>query len=89
MTHTRVHVTVTLANPYLRCHTCLQWLTGRHDRTKCGCTADNWNTPCGCRAGASSVCPSWSPADGCCCQVTRGCVDHDKPPARATTEEHV
>jgi hypothetical protein len=47
------------ANPYLACEKCGRKVTSRP-----------WgrNQPCGHTASFESVCPSWSPVDGCRCQ---------------------
>jgi hypothetical protein len=77
-THTRTHVTIGFANPYLRCDTCRQPVPAWHDNTKCGCNDSFWNEPCKHKAGATSVCPSWSPVDGCTCAAVLGAVGHDE-----------
>ncbi len=59
MTHTRTHVFVTFADPYLACGQCEQWVTGWHDDDRCGCDAGSWLEPCGHTAEATSKCPSW------------------------------
>lgn len=84
-THTRTHVYVEFANPYLQCDQCDQRTTGFHDADRCGCAVGAlgeyertgyYNLPCGHRAGVTSVCPSWSPVDGCCCADHLGYVPH-------------
>lgn len=83
-THTRTHVTVDFADPYLICEDCRRSVTGWHHDELCGCDETFWNEPCGCRrAGVTSTCPSWGPVDGCRCQAHLGHVSHDAPPARA------
>ncbi|MGK5737261.1 hypothetical protein [Micromonospora sp. URMC 103] len=67
MAHTRTHVSITFANPYLVCDLCAQGVTAWHDPAKCGCDGDTYNLPCGHRASTLSICPSWSPVDGCQC----------------------
>lgn len=67
-THTRTHVFISFANPYLVCDQCRGSVIGWHDNDKCGCDGTFWNTPCGCVAGATSKCPSWGPVDGCTCR---------------------
>jgi hypothetical protein len=82
MTHTftRTHVFVEFADPYLTCDTCKKWVTAWHNNDQCGCDETWWNEPCGCiRAGTTSVCPSWSPVDGCTCLEVLGRVDHGSP----------
>lgn len=59
MTHTRTYTRVTFANPHLRCDTCGEPVPAMRSDTKA-------NLPCG-HLGASSVCPSWGPVDGCTC----------------------
>lgn len=84
MTHTRTHVHITFANPYLTCDQCGQWVTGFHDADRCGpgCEFGDWLEPCGhpLTAGATSACPSWGPVDGCQCQEYLGEVKHAEPP---------
>lgn len=80
-THTRTHVFVDLANPYLTCDTCGKWVTGWHDPQQCGCDDTGWlNTPCGHQAGITTVCPSWDPVDGCVCASGGGLASHGQPP---------
>lgn len=68
ITHTRTHVAVEFANPWLRCTRCGQPATGFHDPQQCGCDLTGFHLePCEHKAGALSVCPSWSPVDGCQC----------------------
>lgn len=81
-THTRVHVYVEFANPYLVCELCRKSVPRWHDNDKCGCDATFWNMPCEHTAGITSVCPSWSPVDGCTCLEVLGAVEHAEPPAR-------
>lgn len=83
-THTRTHVSISLANPYLTCLTCRKPVTAWHDPDKCGCGRGDWNEPCGHAAGITSVCPSWSPVDGCQCAEVLGAVQH--APADMTGE---
>ena len=61
---------VEFANPYLRCDECGGWVAGYRWRS-------NLNAPCGCRAGVSSACHSWSPVDGCRCDP----AEHPEPAA--------
>lgn len=80
-THTRTHVYITFANPYLTCDQCQDWVESWHDNDRCGCDGTFWNMPCGHeRVGVTSVCPSWGPVDGCTCRK-RG--RHGEPPERA------
>jgi hypothetical protein len=77
VTHTRTHVYITFANPYLTCDQCGQPVTGWHDPERCGCDESGWrNRPCDHRAGVTSVCPSWGPVDGCQCQEHLGHLPH-------------
>lgn len=80
-THTRTHVYVTFANPYLICDLCRAWVTRWHNNDKCVCPEECWLEPCSHNAEAVSACPSWSPVDGCQCQQHLGRVDHGEPPA--------
>lgn len=66
-THTRTHVYVEFANPYLGCDECGYQVRRWHDDSACGCDAGAWNEPCGHNVDVTSVCPSWSPVDGCRC----------------------
>lgn len=75
VTYTRTHVQTSFANPYLICDVCEQPVTGFHDRERCGCNDERCNVPCG-HLGVHSVCPSWSPVDGCCCLEFLGYVSH-------------
>lgn len=79
MTHTRTHVHVEFADPFLVCETCRLWVTGWHADDRCGCDAGTWNEPCGHSAGVASVCPSWGPVDGCSCLQHLGSVSHGSP----------
>jgi hypothetical protein len=78
-TYTRVHTYITFANPYLVCGQCGQFAPRWHDNAKCGCDASFWNEPCGHKADINSVCPSWSPVDGCICAAVLGTVEHSEP----------
>lgn len=57
------------ANPFLACAGCGKQVTHR----------DDVNRPCGHKASFESVCPSWSPVDGCRCQEHLGHVSHGRP----------
>lgn len=77
VTHTRTHVFVEFANPFLACDTCGQRVPKWHDPDRCGCGEEGWeNRPCGHQAGVTSVCPSWGPVDGCLCAEILGEVPH-------------
>jgi hypothetical protein len=75
-THTRVHVFIDLADPYLRCDDCGVYVPRWHDDDRCGCDAGYWNEPCGHHAGVTSDCPSWGPVDGCRCIASLGFLPH-------------
>lgn len=70
----REHVLSGLANPYLVCDICKQKVPYWHNPERC-CSDDFYNYPCGHQAGATSICPSWSPVDGCICKDKE---THDK-----------
>lgn len=79
-THTRTHVHVSFANPYLVCDQCGEFVPRWHNPAACGCDGTGWrNEPCGHQAEASSCCPSWGPVDGCLCQQMFGAVAHPSP----------
>jgi hypothetical protein len=68
MTHTRTHVSVTFANPFLVCLECRRPARGyHHGEGSCGCTAGSFLVPCRHDAATESVCPTWGPVDGCTC----------------------
>lgn len=71
-THTRTHVFVSFANPYLICSQCRGPVIGWHDSARCGCDGPAWLTPCGHQADTFNPCPSWSPVDGCTCGEEEG-----------------
>ncbi|MDH6226234.1 hypothetical protein [Streptomyces sp. MJP52] len=75
-THTRTHTFIEFANPFLVCDLCRQPVPRWHNNDACGCDTTSWNDPCGHPAEAISVCPSWSPLDGCLCLEFLGTVDH-------------
>lgn len=58
------------ANPFLVCNYCKATVTSR---------SDGVNHPCGHGADYSSVCPSWSPVDGCRCHTHVGSVQRGAP----------
>lgn len=76
MVHTRTHVFVSFANPFLVCDLCRQPVPRWHNNDKCGCAEECWNEPCSHNAGVTSVCPSWSPVDGCLCREVLGPAGH-------------
>lgn len=65
--HTRTHTYIGFASPHLVCDQCGQPVPKWHSDDSCGCDTPAYNLPCGHRAGSTSVCPSWSPVDGCTC----------------------
>lgn len=72
-THTRTHVEITFANPFLYCDECERPVPSWHDSESCGCDETGWeNLPCGHTAGIHSVCPTWSPVGGCECVTESG-----------------
>lgn len=75
-THTRVHVFVEFADPFLICDQCGIRVTAWHDNTRCGCDASFWNVPCEHKAGVTTECPSWGPVAGCECAEHLGYVPH-------------
>lgn len=83
-THTRTHTEIRFANPHLVCTDCRRPVPAWHNPDACGCDPEVfgpfWNVPCGHRAGITSVCPSWSPVDGCQCAEVLGTVDHAPAP---------
>lgn len=78
VTRTRTHTFTTLANPFLVCRYCRRGVAAYHDGERCGCNSEGpgANAPCGHAAGTESVCPSWSPVNGCRCGSTFGEIDH-------------
>lgn len=83
MTHTRTHVYVGFANPFLTCDDCGQPVHSWHDNQECGlgCGLPAINRPCNHAAGVTSVCPSWGPVDGCQCLEHLGHVPHAAVPS--------
>jgi hypothetical protein len=70
-THVRTHVLVGFANPYLVCDTCKGTVRYWHDPDRCSskCESPAFNSPCKDELGVTSICPSWSPVDGCTCET--------------------
>ena len=62
---------VTFANPYIACGECGRRVTWH--------SGVGLNEPCGHRADFNSVCPGWSPVNGCNCQKHLGKVEHGLP----------
>lgn len=60
------------ANPFLTCSSCMTRAVGKLQGSK-----TNW--PCGHDAEVVSICPTWSPVDGCMCEEIEGKVVHDNP----------
>lgn len=75
-THTRMHVYVTFANPFLVCDECGIGVERWHNEQACGCHGGYSLSPCG-HVGVTSLCPSWSPVDGCRCAEHLGIVEHE------------
>jgi hypothetical protein len=72
-THTRTHLVITPANPFLACATCGK----RAEAFRCGCEESGpVNLPYWHRGGYDDLCPSWSPVDGCRCLEYLGFVPH-------------
>jgi hypothetical protein len=68
-THTRVHVQIGLANPFLVCDECKGKVPYWHNPERCGCDDDFFNYPCEHKTGIHSTCPTWGPGDGCTCST--------------------
>lgn len=62
-THTRVHTTITFANPHLICMECGQPATGYHNSHYCGCGAAWWLHPCRHQADTRNANILWSPTE--------------------------
>ena len=80
MVHTRVHLTITPANPFLACSACGKRAEEFHDG-RCGeeCHLSEGPLtvfPCGHRGGYDNLCASWGPVDGCRCAAAFGDVPH-------------
>jgi hypothetical protein len=76
VTHTRTHITITPANPFLACSACAKRVEAFHD-DRCGCGESGpMNLPCGHYGGYEDVCPSWGPVDGCQCREHLGYLPH-------------
>ena len=69
MTTTHTHVLTKLANPFLRCDVCAKPIEGvvSDEGNVPDCEHLGYNEPCG-HLGATSICPSWGPVDGCECE---------------------
>jgi hypothetical protein len=69
VTHTRTHLAITPANPFLQCVECRQLVEAFHD-DKCGCPESDGPLllmPCMHRSDYRDLCLTWSPVDGCQC----------------------
>jgi hypothetical protein len=76
VTHTRTHLVITPANPFLACATCGKRAEAFHD-DECGCgETGRVNMPCFHRGDYSDLCPSWGPVDGCQCLAHLGHIPH-------------
>jgi len=76
VTHTRTHIVITPANPFLACTVCGKRAESFHD-DRCGCGEMRpMNLPCGDVGGYDDLCPSWGPVDGCQCLSHLGHVPH-------------
>lgn len=66
--HTRVHVLVGFANPFLVCSECKAKVPYWHNPDRCGCDEEDfYNSPCKHVAEVISICPTWDPVEGCSC----------------------
>lgn len=76
-THTRTHLVITPANPFLACGTCGKRVEAFHD-DRCGCHLGGRpvNMPCFHEGEYRDLCPSWGPVDGCQCLAHLGYVPH-------------
>ena len=74
MTATHTHTVVRYADPFLICEECGLRAEGYVHSP--GHEEDFENWPCRHRAPIKSLCPSWSPVDGCRCAEVFGRVDH-------------
>lgn len=68
VTHTRTHVLIGFANPFLKCDECGAKVPYWHNPDRCGCGEEGfYNSPCGHMADITSTCPDWNPVEGCMC----------------------
>ena len=76
-THTRTHLGIFPANPFLTCATCGGRVKAFHDE-RCGCHLGGApvNMPCMHQGDYNDLCPSWGPVDGCTCMAVLGHVAH-------------
>ena len=65
----RTHTMDRFANPFLVCVECHRRALGWHNPAACECAVEEnwWLSPCLHEADTQSLCPSWSPVDGCVC----------------------
>jgi hypothetical protein len=76
VTHTRTHIVIMPANPFLACSTCGKRAESFHD-DRCGCGETRpMNLPCGDYGAYDYLCPSWGPVDGCRCAEAFGHTPH-------------
>lgn len=66
-TTNRSHTLIGFANPFLICSKCRIPIKYWHDPDRCECTKKMYNAPCGHDVEVISMCPTWSPVDGCSC----------------------
>lgn len=66
----RIHKIIVFANPHLSCFQCGTRVTAYHDN-KCDCSsyAELILYPCQHNCGYRILCKTWSPVDGCTCEV--------------------
>lgn len=78
VTHTRTHLAIHPANPFLTCGMCGERVETFHD-DECGCSESGGPLllmPCFHRSDYDDLCPSWGPVDGCQCREHLGHVPH-------------
>lgn len=80
MTTTHTHTIIEFANPFMRCEVCHNKVTGYIDPLQQvqACTHRGELIPCRHNTGVNSVCPSWSPVDGCRCVQFFGKLYHEE-----------
>jgi len=77
MTATRTYTVERYADPFIRCDECGKRAEGFVVDPHPDSEIDGANWPCGHKAAADTVCPSWSPVNGCQCEEHLGKVEHD------------
>ena len=80
-TRTYTYTTILYADPYLVCDECGDRAAGYMIGPVPDAELDHANWPCEHKAGITSLCPSWSPVDGCQCVEHLGAVDHPLAPS--------